>query len=53
VGEDIWLKLDNGSLVQEIVLVALFHLGGQILCPSPELSTPREKGVILGGPSRG
>jgi len=44
VDEDIWLKLDNGSLVWKIVLVGLFHLGGQILCSSPMLSLPREKG---------
>ena len=44
VDEDLWLKLDNGSLVWEIVLVALFHLGGQLLCPNPVMSPPMEKG---------
>jgi hypothetical protein len=48
VDEDLWLKLDNGSLVWEIVSVALFHLGGQLLCPSPVLSPPREKGYYWG-----
>jgi hypothetical protein len=49
VDEDLWLKLDNGSLAWEIVSVALFHLGGQLLCPSPVLSPPKGKGVLLGG----
>jgi hypothetical protein len=53
VDEDIWLKLDNRSLVWEIVSVALFHLGGQIMFPSSVLSPPREKGVLLGGPLKG
>jgi hypothetical protein len=51
VDEDLWLKLDNGSLAWEIVSVALFHLGGQLLCPSPV--TTQEKGVLLGGPHKG
>jgi hypothetical protein len=53
VDEDIWLKLDNGSLVWEIVSVSLFHFGGQHMFPSPVLSPPREKGVLLGGPFKG
>jgi hypothetical protein len=44
VDEDLWLKLDNGSLVWEIVSDALFHLGGHLLCPSLVLSLPKEKG---------
>jgi hypothetical protein len=44
VDQDLWLKSNNGSLVWEIVSIALFHLGGQLLCPSPVLSQPREKG---------
>ena len=42
--EDLWLKLDNGSLVREIVSVVVFHLGGQLLYLSLVLSLPREKG---------
>jgi hypothetical protein len=38
VNEDHWLKLDSGSLAQEVMFVSLFHLGGQHLCPSPVLS---------------
>jgi hypothetical protein len=52
VDEDHWLKLDNGSLTQEVMLVALFHLGGELLCPSPVLSLPRENGTT-GGASQG
>jgi hypothetical protein len=52
VDEDLWLKLDNGSLAWEIVSVALFHLGGQLLCPSPMLSPPREKGYYWGALTR-
>jgi hypothetical protein len=43
VDEDLWLKLDNGLLTWEVFSVALFHLGGQLLCPSPVLSPPKEK----------
>jgi hypothetical protein len=46
------LKLDNGSLAWEIMLVALFHLGGQFLCPSLVLSPPRAKGYYWGGHTR-
>jgi hypothetical protein len=49
VDEDLWLNLDNGSLVWEIVSVALFHLGGQLLFPSLVLLPPREKGYHRGG----
>jgi hypothetical protein len=52
VDEDHWLKLDNGSLAWEVVFVALFHLGGQLLCPSPVLSPPREKGYYWGALTR-
>jgi hypothetical protein len=51
VDEDLWLKSNNGSLAWEIVSVSLFHLGGQLLCPSPVLSPPKEKGTI-GEPSQ-
>jgi hypothetical protein len=53
VNEDHWLKLDNGSLAQEVMFVSLFHLGGQHLCPSPVLSPAQGKGVLLGGPHKG
>jgi hypothetical protein len=52
VDEDLWLKLDNGSLAWEAVFVVLFHLGGQHLCPSLLLSLPREKGYYWGGLTR-
>jgi hypothetical protein len=42
--EDHWLKLDNGSLVQEVMFVSFFHLGGPHFFPSPMLASPREKG---------
>jgi hypothetical protein len=48
VDEDNWLKLDNGSLAWEVMSVALFHPGGQLLCPSSMLSPPREKGTTRG-----
>jgi hypothetical protein len=44
VDEDHWLKLDNGSMDHEVMFVALFHLGGQLLFPIPMLSPPMEKG---------
>jgi hypothetical protein len=50
--EDLWLKLGNGSLAWEIVSVTLFHLGGQLLFPSPVLSPPREKGYYWGALTR-
>jgi hypothetical protein len=53
VDEDLWLKLDNGSLAWEIVFVVLFHLGGQLVCPSLMLSPPMEKGVLLGVSHKG
>jgi hypothetical protein len=43
------LKSDNGSLPWEIVFVVLFHLGGQLMFPSPMLSLPKEKGHFWGG----
>jgi hypothetical protein len=49
VDEDHWLKLDNGSLAEEVMFVSLFHLGGQHMCPSLVLSPPREKGYYWGG----
>jgi hypothetical protein len=49
VDEDYWLKLDNGSLAWEVVFVALSHLRGQPLYPSPVLSS----GVLLGGSHKG
>jgi hypothetical protein len=52
VDEDLWLKLDNGSLVWEIVWVALFHLGGQLLCPSLVFHCPGKRGTT-GGLSQG
>jgi hypothetical protein len=52
VDEDVWLKLDNGSLAWEIVSATLFHLGGQFLCPSLALSPPREKGYYCGALTR-
>jgi hypothetical protein len=42
------LNLDHGSMAWEIVSVALFHLGGQLLCPTLMLSPPREKGYYCG-----
>jgi hypothetical protein len=55
VDEDLWLKLDNGSLAWEVVFVALFHLGGQLVCSSPDshVVTAQGKGVLLGGPHKG
>jgi hypothetical protein len=47
-----WLKLDNGLVAQEVMFVALFHLGGQLMCPSPMLSLPREKGYYRGSLTR-
>jgi hypothetical protein len=52
VDEDLWLKLDNGSLAWEIVFVVLFHLGGQLLFPIPVLSLPRENGYYWGALTR-
>jgi hypothetical protein len=52
VDEDNWLKLDNGSIAQEDMFVSLFHIGGQLMCPSPMLLPPMEKGTT-GGPSQG
>jgi hypothetical protein len=52
VDEDHWLKLDNGSLPWEVVFVALFHLGGQLMCPSHVLSPPKEKGYYRGALTR-
>jgi hypothetical protein len=49
VDEDNWLNLDKGSLAQEVMCVALFHLGGQLLRLSPVLSLLREKGYYRGG----
>jgi hypothetical protein len=53
VDDDFWLKLDNGSLTLEILSVSLFHLGGQLLFPSPVLSPLQGKGVLVGGPHKG
>jgi hypothetical protein len=49
VDQDLWLKLDNRSPVWEIESVALFHLVGQLLCPCPVFSLPKEKGQYGGG----
>jgi hypothetical protein len=42
------LNLDNGSLADEVIIVGLFHLGGQPLCTSPVLSPHGEKGYYWG-----
>jgi hypothetical protein len=44
VDEDHWLKLDSISFAYKIVLVALFHLGGQILFSGLVLSLPKKNG---------
>jgi hypothetical protein len=48
VDEDLSLKLDNVTCFGN-VSIALFHLGGQLLCPSIVLSLLREKGYYWGG----
>ena len=46
--ENLWFNLNNGLLAWEVVFVVLFNLGGELLCPSPVLSPPKEKGYCWG-----